>query len=73
MVEKLISEIKNDWFYSEPLLFSVACTHVAVENNALSVPMRSGRMRLEYSPLLLSKMIQEYLYHHHLIYISFYF
>lgn len=65
MLEKIFKDIKNNWFYSEPLFFSVLCTHVILPNQNLSVPMRSGKNRIEYSPLLLEKLsekqIEEYL------------
>lgn len=47
--EKRLKEIVQDWFFSDPLLFSVACTHAFVENNLMAVPIRSGSMRIEYS------------------------
>ncbi|MCR5613595.1 VWA-like domain-containing protein [Treponema sp.] len=53
-LEKKINSIFSSWFYTEPLLYSVSCTHSLVANNKISVPVRSGKMRIEYSPALLS-------------------
>ncbi len=44
-----LEKIRSQWFYTEPLLFSAACTHNFMENNSLSVPLRSGCMRIEFS------------------------
>ena len=54
-IEKTLKEITKNWFFSDPLLFSVACTHAFVENPYMNVPMRSGCMRIEYSPEQLAK------------------
>ena len=54
-LEEKLREISQGWFYSEPLLFSVICTHTLVENSRLSVPMRSGRQVIEFSSALLKK------------------
>lgn len=63
--EKKLKAISRSWFYSEPLLFSTLCTHAFVENQRLSVPMRTGQQRIEYSPEMLEKFndeqIEEYL------------
>lgn len=64
-IEKIISEISQKWFYTEPLLFSVLSTHSILENKNLSIPMRTGRMRIEYSKEILESFsadqIEEYL------------
>ena len=52
LVEK-IKKIITQWFYTEPLMFSVSETHVIIENKNLSVPFRSGKMCIEYSPDIL--------------------
>ncbi len=54
-VEKRIKEIISSWFFSKPLLFSTVCTHSIIENQNLSIPMRSGQMRIEFNPLILEK------------------
>lgn len=48
---RLKSVIKN-WFITEPLLFSVVSTHHLVLNDGLTLPMRSGRLCIEFSDLL---------------------
>ena len=52
-MEELISRIAEEWFLTEPLLFSAYCTHQLVENTKMSVPMRTGKMRIEYNPDIL--------------------
>ena len=52
-MEALISHIAEEWFLTEPLLFSAYCTHRLVENGKMSVPMRTGKMRIEYNPEIL--------------------
>ena len=64
-VEKTLDEISQKWFYTEPLLFSVLTSHSVLKNENLSIPMRSGRMCIEYSETQLenfsSTQIEEYL------------
>ena len=64
-VEKQLKEIAKDWFFSEPLLFSLYCTHTLVPNDSMNVPMRTGQLRIEYSPKLLADAqratLEEYL------------
>lgn len=52
-MEDLIGKIVEDWFLSEPALFATYCTHSLEENSRMSVPMRSGRMHIEYNPEIL--------------------
>ena len=52
-IENRLKNIENDWFYSEPLLFLAACSHQMVENSQMNVPLRSGRMRIEFNPEVL--------------------
>ena len=56
IIGRKLSEIGKKWFYSEPLLFSVFCTHTIVENPLLNVPLRSGAKRIEYSPKIMKQM-----------------
>jgi len=58
-IEAKLKQITRDWFYSEPLLFSAACTHSFVENKLMNVPMRSGSMRIEYSPEIMSRFTDQ--------------
>lgn len=52
-MEEIIGKIVEDWFLSEPTLFATYCTHTLEENSRMSVPMRSGKMRIEYNPEIL--------------------
>ena len=47
--ERRLSEIIKNWFITEPLLFSVVTTHNLVQNEGLSIPMRTGQHRIEFS------------------------
>ena len=64
-IEKKIRTISKEWFYTEPVLFSIFCTHNVIPNQNISVPIRTGAKRIEYSPLIFSKLsdseIEEYL------------
>lgn len=64
-VKERLKNITSSWFYAEPVLFSISCSHVLSENTGMNIPMRSGALRIEYNPELLSKMedseIEEYL------------
>ena len=53
-MEELLSQIAGDWFLTEPLMFSVWCTHTLEANSKMSVPMRTGKMRIEYNSEILS-------------------
>ena len=53
-MEELLSQIAGDWFLTEPLMFSVWCTHTLDANSKMCVPMRTGKMRIEYNPEILS-------------------
>ena len=51
-LEKIIAS----FFLSEPLFFSVLQSHSLVENSGISLPLRTGKMRIEYSSLLLENI-----------------
>lgn len=63
--EERIKKIVECWFLLEPLMFNIFCTHKLEKNLGLKVPFRSGKMKIEYSPLLLQKLsdkeVEEYL------------
>ena len=63
--EERIKRIIERWFLLEPLMFNIFCTHKLEKNLGLKVPFRSGKMKIEYSPLLLQKLsdkaLEEYL------------
>lgn len=52
-MEKVIGSIVEEWFLTEPALFAAYCTHTLEENPRMSVPMRCGKMRIEYNPEIL--------------------
>lgn len=52
-MEEIISRIVEEWFLTEPLLFSTWCTHTMMENTRMTVPMRTGKARIEYNPDLM--------------------
>lgn len=52
-MEGIISRIVEEWFLTEPLLFSAWCTHTLTENTRMKVPMRTGKMCIEYNPDLM--------------------
>lgn len=56
-----IKKIGERWFLTEPLLFAVYCSHEFVENNAIDVPMRTGNMKVEFSPKILDKIADDVL------------
>ena len=62
---QIINKITQSWFLSEPLLFSTFCTHDIISNEKLSIPFRSGKKRIEYSPKILETLseleIEEFL------------
>lgn len=53
-MEELLSHIVEGWFLTEPLMFTAWCTHTLVENTKICVPMRTGKMRIEYNPEILA-------------------
>lgn len=54
-----IKKIGERWFLTEPLLFAVYCSHEFVENNSIEVPMRTGNMKIEFSPKILDKIADD--------------
>lgn len=60
-----LNKITQTWFLSEPLLFSVFCSHEFVANEKLHIPFRTGKMRIEYCPQIVETLsdyeIAEYL------------
>lgn len=56
-----IKKIGERWFLTEPLLFTVYCSHEFVEKNAIDVPMRTGNMKVEFSPKILDKIADDVL------------
>lgn len=58
-MEEIISRIVEEWFLTEPLLFSTWCTHTMMENTRMIVPMRTGKARIEYNPDLMKNWRKE--------------
>lgn len=56
-----IKKIGERWFLTEPLQFAVYCSHEFVENNAIDVPMRTGNMKIEFSPKILDRIADDML------------
>lgn len=56
-----IKKIGERWFLTEPLLFTVYCSHEFVEKNAIDVPMRTGNMKVEFSPKILDRIADDVL------------
>lgn len=54
-MEKILKKIIEEWYLSEPALFTAVCTHSLAENRSIEVPMRSGQQTIEYNPDILSK------------------
>jgi len=57
--EKKIKNITSSWFFNEPLLFSLYCTHSLVPVENLGVPFRCGKMRIEYSPVMVEHLTED--------------
>ena len=53
---EVFDRISRKWFFVEPLLFSVYCTHRLEPNDRLKVPFRTGGMKIEYSRELLASL-----------------
>ena len=49
----------EQWFIMEPPLFQVLCLHELTVNTSMSCPLRCGRKRLEYNPLIVDEMSDE--------------
>lgn len=49
-----INKITNHWFLTEPLYFSIFCTHKLVSNESLSIPIRTGNHEIQFSNKLTS-------------------
>lgn len=60
-MKELLQQIANDWFFTDPLLFDVLCTHELSENPQLKVEMRVGGGVLEYNSELLKGRSQGYI------------
>ena len=48
-LERIQQEVEQ-WFLTEPLLFTVYCSHRLTINPNMQCPLRSGQARIEYNP-----------------------
>jgi len=55
-MEKRYAHIMEQWFLMEPPLFQVLCLHELTANTNMACPLRCGRKRLEYNPLIVDEM-----------------
>ena len=58
-MQERYSHILEQWFIMEPPLFQVLCIHELAPNEQMSCPLRSGRKRIEYNPLIVNEMTDE--------------
>ncbi len=57
-VSSIIESVVRRWFYIEPVLFPIYCTHRLVENKAMKCGFRVGKMQLQYNPVILAERIR---------------
>ena len=55
-IKTTLEKIVENLFLCEPLMFATYCTHVLTINPKITVPFRSGKMRIEYNPNILEIM-----------------
>lgn len=48
-MKNTFQKISEKWFLSEPLLFSILCTHQLIEKQNLHVRFRTGKKKIEYN------------------------
>ena len=53
--ERIQQEIEH-WFLTEPVFFTVYCSHSLVMNANMLCPLRSGKGRIEYNPAIIETM-----------------
>ena len=51
-----IQQETEQWFLTEPLFFTVYCTHKLAMNPNMQCAMRTGKGRIEYNPTLVDKI-----------------
>ncbi len=52
--KRIEEEVLKKWFFSEPALHTIMCTHERVPNRDIPVPVRTGKGRVEYNPELIA-------------------
>ena len=55
--ERIQKEIEQ-WFLTEPVFFTVYCSHSLVMNANMQCPLRSGKGRIEYNPAIIETMAE---------------
>lgn len=55
-IKATLEKIVENLFLCEPLMFATYCTHALTINPKITVPFRSGKMRIEYNPVILETM-----------------
>ena len=55
--ERIQKEIEQ-WFLTEPVFFTVYCSHSLVMNANMLCPLRSGKGRIEYNPAIIETMTE---------------
>lgn len=55
-IKTTLEKIVENLFLCEPLMFATYCTHALMINPKITVPFRSGKMKIEYNPNILEKM-----------------
>ena len=55
--ERIQKEIEQ-WFLTEPVFFTVYCSHSLVMNANMQCPLRSGKGRIEYNPAIIETMTE---------------
>ena len=53
--ERIQKEVEQ-WFLTEPVFFTVYCSHSLVMNANMLCPLRSGKGRIEYNPTIIETM-----------------
>ena len=58
-IRETIQSIAENWFLCEPVFFDVLYRHQIVANEKMECPIRSGKGRVEFNPLLLKDFHQK--------------
>ena len=58
-MQERYSHILEQWFIMEPPLFQVLCIHELTPNTQMACPLRCGKRKIEYNPLIVNEMSDE--------------
>ena len=58
-IRETIQSIAENWFLCEPVFFDMLYRHQIVANEKMECPIRSGKGRVEYNPILLKDFHQK--------------